>query len=179
MTYKKSWKWLTWSRRSSSLQEQPITWAAVYQSSGFSICPAPDVRSSPSAADSCTHVELHSGLNASSSVACSHHSLSPLAQATSAGPALAGSASRQAGGQFLPSEVVCSQDGSQRARELATLPGWSTQRCASAVTQPLLVQEPARVFTPPLHQVAMYHAALLVSRVGRRKHNVQQSVECH
>lgn len=55
------------------------------------------------------------------------------------------------------------------ARRLTALPAWAAQRCASAVTQPLLTQESPRSFTSPLHQVATYHAALLVIWFERQK----------
>lgn len=115
------------------------------------------------AVDSCKHVHLHSGLNASSFFACSHHSLSALSQASSAVPVIACSASSQAEGQFLSSELISSQDVSQQARELTTFPEWAMQRSASAVKQPLPMQESARIFTSPLHRGAACHAALLVS----------------
>lgn len=63
-----------------------------------------------------------------------------LSQARSAVLVIACSAPPQAEGQFLSSGLVSSQDVSQHAWELTTLPGWATQRCASAVTWGLLIQ---------------------------------------
>lgn len=112
--------------------------------------------------NSCKHVYLHSGLNASSSFVAIARSLLFLRQVLQSLclPALHHCRLK---GSFFPSELISSRDMSQQARELTTLPGQSTQRYPSAVMQPLLVQESARIFISPLRQVATNHAALLVS----------------
>lgn len=78
-------------------------------------------------------------------------------------------------GQCLSSELVSSQDVSQQARELTALPGWTMQRCASAV--PAFahtgISNDFYINSTPGGSITCSSACEL----DLNKHNMQQSVE--